>query len=435
MLNSFIKATLLGSLLLCSVMADAVEVTRLNEADVPVTSRASGELDQAIKDALGKVFVKNSGSQDALQSPSVKAMIANAKSILSQFGYVENDGQLYVRASFDSGKVISTLRSAQLPVWGKQRPLTLMWLATDGPSGAAADGSAIVSNGVVANASASSGTDANSTAASVSGEKVLLGDESDLPLRALFNDASNQAGVPLLFPLLDLDDLMQANVNSVRGFFPAELAGVSGRYQSDFFALVTLDAAASGFDYRVALYPRTADGTDAAQLQALNDVSGNAPDAKAAIDSILSAMSSFYVSQYAVTATGPATDTELVFTGINKLKAVADIETYLGQLSMIKTARLINMQGDAVRFAVQLFGSEEDLRRTLALDPRLAPDTVGAVSGSGAIADSGSGIATDGSAASSEQLADPFANAINPGDVSAGTTAPVAGNRYRWRGQ
>lgn len=232
MMKSFLKVALGLGLLFGHVGAEAVQVSRLNEADVAVSSRSSAELEQAIKDALAKVLVKNSGSTETLVNAEVQSLIAQARSVLSQYGYVENDGRLYVRASFDNTRVTSTLRSAQLPVWGKQRPLTLLWLATDGE-----------------------------------GEKVLLGDQSDLAIRSQFNDASAQAGVPLLFPLLDLDDMMAANINSVRGFFADEVAQASRRYQSDFFALATLEAAGSGYEYRLALYPRQAQSDIATPLQ------------------------------------------------------------------------------------------------------------------------------------------------------------------------
>ncbi|MCH4294291.1 DUF2066 domain-containing protein [Shewanella sp. 3B26] len=395
MLKTFHKLALATGLLLGAMGAEAVQVNRLNEADVPISSRNGAELEQAIKDAMAKVMVKNSGSQEALANAQVQALINQARSALSQFGYVENNGKLYVRASFDSARITGTLRNAQLPVWGKQRPLTLLWLATDGET-----------------------------------EKVLLGDHSDLPVRSQFNDASAQTGVPLLFPLLDLDDMMVANINSVRGFFPDEVAGASSRYQSDFFAIATLDAVDGGYEYRLALYPRTAANEPGQVIQAVNEVSGRSENLEDAISAMLSGMSSYYVSRYAVTGSSETSGTELVFTGVNKLKAVVDIETYLGQLSMVKSVRLVSIQGDSVRFALALFGSEDELRRTLALEPRLTPlgDSSAALAGS-------SGSSDAASQGDSSAQPDPFANAINPGDVLETPGMPAKPNHYEWRGQ
>ncbi|ABM00123.1 DUF2066 domain-containing protein [Shewanella amazonensis] len=384
MMKSFLKVALGLGLLFGHVGAEAVQVSRLNEADVAVSSRSSAELEQAIKDALAKVLVKNSGSTETLVNAEVQSLIAQARSVLSQYGYVENDGRLYVRASFDNTRVTSTLRSAQLPVWGKQRPLTLLWLATDGE-----------------------------------GEKVLLGDQSDLAIRSQFNDASAQAGVPLLFPLLDLDDMMAANINSVRGFFADEVAQASRRYQSDFFALATLEAAGSGYEYRLALYPRQAQSDIATPLQSVTQVEGSADNLDSAISAILSGMSSFYVSRYAVTGTSQESETELVFTGVDRLKAVVDIETYLGQLSMVKSARLVSIEGDSLRFALTLFGSEDELRRTLALEPRLQPQ----------------GGTENNSQQGEGTIVDPFATAVQPGEILEVPGVPVQPNRYQWRGQ
>ncbi|WP_372871831.1 DUF2066 domain-containing protein [Shewanella sp.] len=388
MLMSFRKLILAFGLIVNTTAVLAVQVNRLDEADVPVASRSGVELEQAIKEALSKVVIKNSGSQEALANAEVQSLINEARSVLSQYGYVENNGKLYVRASFDSGKVTGTLRGAQLPVWGKQRPLTLLWLATDGET-----------------------------------EKVLLGDHSELLVRSQFNDASAQTGVPLLFPLLDLDDMMVANINSVRGFFPDEIARASTRYQSDFYAIATLDAVEGGFDYRLALYPRTASNEPGLVIQTVNEVSGRTENLDDAISAMLAGMSSYYVSRYAVTGTSEASETELVFTGVNKLKAVVDIETYLAQLSMVKSVRLLSIQGEDVRFALGLFGSEDELRRTLALEPRLTPLI------------NSNPEAKSPAADNSLQQADPFANAVNPGDVLQTPELPVTPNHYQWRGQ
>lgn len=66
MMKSFLKVALGLGLLFGHVGAEAVQVSRLNEADVAVSSRSSAELEQAIKDALAKVLVKNSGSTEKI---------------------------------------------------------------------------------------------------------------------------------------------------------------------------------------------------------------------------------------------------------------------------------------------------------------------------------------------------------------------------------
>lgn len=52
--------------------------------------------------------------------------------MIRQFGYDEIDGKLFLKVNFDHKRILALLRAAELPVWGKQRPLTLIWLVEEG---------------------------------------------------------------------------------------------------------------------------------------------------------------------------------------------------------------------------------------------------------------------------------------------------------------
>ncbi|MGI2899572.1 DUF2066 domain-containing protein [Shewanella algae] len=340
MLNSFIKPVVFLSLFCATTLAQAVEVKRLDEATVAVESRTSAEKSKGLKKALEDVILKNSGSRSALESPEIQAKLANADAMVSQFGYLDTEEGLKLKANFDHRKIISMLREAGLPVWGKQRPLTLFWLSTD-----------------------------------INNERVILSDDSSAEERKAFANASMERGVPLVFPLMDLDDLMRINVNDVRGLFADTVATASGRYQADFFAMGTLEASGSEFSYQLVLYPKT----DVSQSfgQPLLSRQGRAASKDEAVAEMMLSLSDYFVSRYAIADSGDGLLSKVRFTGINQMKQLVEIEAFLNQLSAVREASLSTLQGDSATFSVQLFGSEEDLKNLLRLEPRLSSAETG----------------------------------------------------------
>ncbi|WP_100143728.1 DUF2066 domain-containing protein [Shewanella carassii] len=335
MLNSFIKPVVFLSLFCATTLAQAVEVKRLDEATVAVESRTSAEKSKGLKKALEDVVLKNSGSRSALENPEIQAKLANVDTLVSQFGYLDTEEGLKLKASFDHGKIINMLREAGLPVWGKQRPLTLVWLSTD-----------------------------------INNEKVILSDDSSAAERKAFANASMERGVPLMFPLMDLDDLMRVNVNDVRGLFADTVAGASGRYQADFFAMGSLEQNGSEFNYQLQLYPKT----DVSQSlgQPLLSRRGQAASKDDAVAEMILSLSDYFVSRYAIADSGDVLQSKVRFTGINQMKQLVEIEAFLNQLSAVRGASLSTLQGDSATFSVQLFGSVEDLKNLLRLEPRLS---------------------------------------------------------------
>ncbi|GHA97866.1 hypothetical protein GCM10007107_08670 [Shewanella indica] len=316
-------------------MVQAVEVKQLDEATVAVGSRSSAEKSKGLKKALEDVILKNSGSRSALESPEIQAKLANANALVSQFGYLDTEEGLKLKANFEHRKIVDMLREAGLPVWGKQRPLTLFWLSTD-----------------------------------INNERVILSDDSSAEERKAFADASMERGVPLMFPLMDLDDLMRINVNDVRGLFADTVATASTRYQADFFAMGALEANGSEFNYQLVLYPKT----DISQSfgQPLLNRQGQAASKDEAVAEMMLSLSDYFVSRYAIADSGDGLLSKVRFTGISQMKQLVEIEAFLDQLSAVREVSLSTLQGDSATFKVQLFGSEDDLKNLLRLEPRLS---------------------------------------------------------------
>lgn len=339
MFKSLIYVFYTVSFIMSVQFASATELLQLDESAVKVDNRTTQTKNAALKQALKNVLLKNSGSESAFLVPSIAAAINNPTAFIRQFGYQEVDGQLFLNASFDHRKVIKLLRDEQLPVWGKQRPLTLFWLSQENLS-----------------------------------ERAIVNDASLLESRSYMAELASERGVPVLLPIMDLDDSMLVSVTDIRGMFADQVATASARYNTDYFIMASIDAAADNqVSYNMALYS-TASGDPL--FNPLAQRSGMALDTNAAIDEIFITMSEYFVSRYAIADSGESLMTELVFTDITKRKQLVDIEKYLTQLSAVKQVSLTELRGVSAAFSVQLFGTEEDLYRLLKLESKIKQQAV-----------------------------------------------------------
>ncbi|ASJ96917.1 DUF2066 domain-containing protein [Shewanella marisflavi] len=334
MFKSLISVVIFALVCASSLKASAVEVAELDKSAVKVADRSQQEKNQALKQAMQDVVLKNTGNREALDAPLVQQAIAEPTAYIRQFGYQEREGQQYLQASFDHTKIINLLRQAQLPVWGKQRPLTLLWLAQEND-----------------------------------GQRELLNDSSLSENRASIADFSQARGLPMMLPIMDLDDSMAISVNDVRGMFADQVAKASQRYHSDYFAMVSLDSTPDGqFSYNLTLYPAS---SEQPLFNPLVTQTAQVADVDAALSAIFEAISQYYVERYAIADSGEANTTQVTFIDITDRQQLLDIESYLRQLSAVKSVSLTRLQGITAEFSLQLFGSEEDLYRLISLEPRI----------------------------------------------------------------
>lgn len=103
--------------------AHAATVAGLYDASVRITDRSDATRQAAFGTALGIVATRVSGRQDA--SAKLGAALNNAQRYVQRYGF--NNGQLEV--GFDGSGVNALLEQAGLPLWGRERPTTLVVFA------------------------------------------------------------------------------------------------------------------------------------------------------------------------------------------------------------------------------------------------------------------------------------------------------------------
>lgn len=291
--------------LLVASPAPAVTVPDLYDVTIPV----EGSRDTAFVDALKAVAVRISGQRDAASRLGQGA--ANPRQYVQRFGFTA-DNQLQV--GFDGVAVERLLSNAGLPIWGRERPTTLVLLTVE-----AADGSARWIDSRTATA------------------------ERDVVAKV-----ARLRGLPLIWPESD-----------------AGLAGAS--------APADLLRVAASYNANAALYGRArADGAGGYSVRWSLVSQDGASEVTGSLEEGVHLAADAFARVYA--ASGSSLDSVVIeVTGIANLNAYAGTLNYLEAMTLVRGVSLENVSGETARFRLAVRGDVATLRRALALDNRLVP--------------------------------------------------------------
>jgi len=189
-----------------SVSAAAVEVATLYTAQVPFDSEANDPRALAYRAALNEVLLRVSGSELTSDTELVERLFPEPAAYVVQFRSGA-DETLWV--SFDGDAIEQTLRQSGQTLWASDRPLTLVWLAVDWGRG---QREILGADDPERSRSASRSIDRNRL------------------LRQRVLDMAERRGLPVIFPLLDAEDLRSVSFSDIWGGFDDALLDASQRY-------------------------------------------------------------------------------------------------------------------------------------------------------------------------------------------------------------
>lgn len=298
------------AIVLIATPALAVTVPDLYEVTTPVGDNR----DSAFVDALKIVAVRVSGRRDA--GSRLSGGTANPRQYVQRFGTTA-DNQLQV--GFDATAVDRLLNDVGLPVWGRERPATLVLLTVEAPDGSARW--------------------IDSRTATAERESVAR--------------VARQRGLPLIWP--------ESDAGLAGGSAPADLLRVAASYNAN-----------------AALYGRArADGSGGYSVRWTLVSPDGASDVSGSLDEGVHLAADTFSKVYA--ATGSSLDSVVVeVAGIANLNDYAGTLNYLEAMTLVRGVALENVSGDTMRFKLAVRGDVATLRRALALDNRLVPNTGGA---------------------------------------------------------
>ncbi len=349
--NFLAKIGILGSLtvflLFTSVPASAVVVGHLYEVEIAVSNQTRKTRHEIFRKAFQQMLIKVVGSSRVLGNPLVDDARNKVLKYISQFRYRElpagfkqpvattanstpavYSNVLWIK--FDVQVVNKLLRNSQLPVWGKQRPETLVWIAVR-------DGS----------------------------QRYILRQRDKSPIKDEIEKAAKARGLPIRWPEYDEVDRSRLSFVDLWGGFWDNILTVSRRYQKGSILVGRYLWASSQWKVNWDLLTNTHQQNWQINSSELAFLSTTGIDKTS---DLVSAKYALFLRE-----TGGSGNFYIDIHGINSVDSYAQIMSYLQGLAPVKdlNASEVSMQG--VRFKINAQGNVDDLKHLIALGTVLKP--------------------------------------------------------------
>ncbi|MGB9429332.1 MAG: DUF2066 domain-containing protein [Gammaproteobacteria bacterium] len=335
------------ALLFSSAGNHAAVVTGLYEASVPVPNQSTAARSVALQEALAAVLVKITGERTAGGVPALANLIQNPSQFLQQYRYEQapaNGGTapvtyydltrtgaaaiaptgLLLSAKFDPEVVNHAVRAAHEPLWGQERPATLIWLALE-------DGSS---------------------------KSIVSAGNNSVIVQAM-NSAASQRGVPLIFPSMDAQDQQAVGFPDIAADNSSRIQPASQRYKPDATLVGSIYMTTPGqyaARWQLAVGP---------QAQSWTTSPGDL--ASVAADGIQIAADN-YAKWFALAANATGmNDVTVSVSGIASVDAYAKVLDYLSELTPVKSVQVTRVENQIVFFSLDTRGDAGNLQQAALL--------------------------------------------------------------------
>jgi hypothetical protein len=318
-------------LLLLSLNARAAG-TAMFEAEVVVQDQSPAVRTAALRDALGQVLVRVTGQSGVTATEAGQALLANPEQLVQQYRYFTESGQeplvlkLWVR--FDGDAIRESLQQHGIAYWGGERPATLVWLAVEDR-----------------------------------GNRYVVSSDDASDARRDLDAAAQARDVPLVYPLMDLEDQTRVRFSTLwNDTFVAGAA--SQRYHTPAVLIGRiehLDTGGWAARWQLAMAGNTRNWSDShPQLAAL---------IRQGIDDLASLQASLLMA-------GGTAGTNAVTISVDGISSLADYArsgNYLDTLSGVRTVMVAEVTPTRVQYQLYLNGNLQELTRTIAIGSVLEP--------------------------------------------------------------
>ncbi len=300
----------------------AVALTRaeMYQATAPLADRSDAAYTAAFQTAMKSVLIRVTGRRNADEDPALSSLVGNARRYVQQFRAAP-DAQVWV--AFDGPAIERWLTQNGQPLWGHERPTTLVLL------------------GVQAGAQ--------------SGSVVTTDDSSEL--KSAIDAAAAARGLPLMWPSSAELQKFHIDYAAVSGGSPSTLTEIGRRMGSDGVLAGRASSASANANVR---------WTHLFQDRS-SEYSGTLEGVNRAAD--------LYAGMFA--ASGALVPVDIEVSGLNDLRDYAGLESYLESLTFIAHVSVESLSGDTVRFRLSTRGGPDSLQRALLLNGRLQPAAPG----------------------------------------------------------
>lgn len=332
--------SVLGAALIAD-SARAVVVDGLYEVVIEQDDLAENPRTDAIQRAMAEVLVRVTGSRDAAGAAELQPIIASAeRRFLNSYAILEDSA---VQVGFIGGAVERALEQLNWPVWGEERPATLLWIAVEDTY----DGRTVLATG-----------------------EADTGFEHEAPLAMLLSDmrealAQTAAlrGLPYMLPVMDLTDIAAVDFADIWDVDLDALNQASLRYEVDAIAVARVRT--SEFGMSVEWMMPTSEGRRLLLGNTLED----------GVDWLADQ----YAGQFGVV--GGLRPIQLRISGVLSLRDYGAVMSYLDSISVLERIDVRSYHNGLLTLQASSRGDDAIVARVLGLSNVLALDTTAQPSG------------------------------------------------------
>ena len=320
-------------------------VTGLYAAEVPVPDQSDASQRQGVAAALLNVLVKLTGDREVRGRAGAATLLEHSEQYVQQYKFLKQpvirnnqlslDQQLYLWVSFNADTLDKAMQNYSVPLWGRIRPATLVWLVTQqGP------------------------------------DRKLVGLEDEQGYSAMLDDSAQQRGIPIMHPLLDNEDRQLVKETDVIGGFLEPIRQASQRYAPDAVLLgnitsVSANTREARWTILINNEPVTWSATGENTEQVL----------QAGIDRLADELATRFAHANALAG---ESGVEIVVNDINDFDQYSRVLKYLRTLNSVVDVEVKTVMPGSVTYAITATGGELAVARAIDLGK-----TLESLSGSG----------------------------------------------------
>ncbi len=312
------------------------------EAETLVVDQSAESRKAATRVCLRMVLVKLTGERNALEKIALTPLLNQSEKFVRQYRYKEiqigTSGpdatpatELRLSVKFDEETLNKSLRESGIPVWGRERPSILLWVVIERAN-----------------------------------RRLFASLEETPELLELLYKRSEQRGISIIFPLMDLEDDAQIQPSDVWGEFKEPVMAASARYNADIILTASIMSPAEGiWEGRWTTYRGD---------KAYNEWVTEADLLEVALEEGMDGAADMLAAEFArasvYTRLG---DVEMVIGDVNSVDQYAQVINYLKSLSSISEIHVTEVQAGKMKLALTVHGGELAVVQAVSLGRVLEP--------------------------------------------------------------
>jgi hypothetical protein len=328
----------------CAAAVSAATFPNLYRVTVVPEAGAEDARAAATRQAMARLLIRVTGDRSAPLDPQLAAMIEDPSRYLNSYGL---DRQGRAQVGFNANLVDQALSALSRPVWGPERPLTVLWVAVDNGAGERA---LLGANELTV----------NELGVEFSDEMRTLAGDLKRELLAV----ADERGLPVVLPLLDIEDMTAVSFTDVWGGFEEPVLAASQRYGADAVLIGRVRPGAFGNEVQWLLL-------QSGRRDALGGVT---------VRDGLDAAADRFAAELSVV--GGASTARLSVQGVDSPADYARVVSYLETLSVLQSVDVESYDRGVLTLRVAARGDSRVLERVLSFGGVLEP--AGAFPASGA---------------------------------------------------